>query len=46
MGRAMGLRGYPLTGLITISESAIANTMTRMNPTEDPGTFKECKWER
>lgn len=42
----MGLEGYPLTRLITIPESTIAGTMTRMNPTEDPGTPKECKWER
>ncbi|XP_039310722.1 chondroitin sulfate synthase 1 isoform X2 [Solenopsis invicta] len=41
----MGLpKGYPLTGLIIIPE-AVAGTMTRMNPTEDPGTLKECKWE-
>lgn len=44
----MGLGGYPLTrlNLIIIPELAIAGTMTRMNPTEDPGTPKECKWER
>lgn len=43
----MGLsKGYPLSGLITILQSALAGTMTRMNPTEDPGIPKECKWER
>jgi len=42
----MGLGGYPLTGLINVPESVIAGTMTRMNPTEDSGTPKECKWER
>lgn len=42
----MGLpKGYPLTGLITVPESMITGTMM-INPTEDPGTPKECKWER
>lgn len=41
----MGLpKGYSLAGLITIPESVIAGPM--MNPTEDPGTPEERKWER
>lgn len=45
--RAMGLpKGHPLTALITIPESKIVGIMTTVNPTEDPGTLKERKWER